>query len=94
MYTRRYSFNISLDKYNMFLYSCRNISAYAKASVLLLINEHNRVANLLRQKNVRWDAKTVFEESKRVVIAEIQHITYTQYLPLLLGEILDTVSNI
>lgn len=70
-----------------------NISAYAKAAVFLLISEHNRVANLLRQKNVRWDVETIFEESKRVIVAEIQHITYTQYLPLLLG-LWNTVSII
>lgn len=73
---------------------CWNASVYAKTAVLLLINEHNRIANLLRRKNVQWDAETVFEESKRILVAEIQHITYTQYLPLLLGEIRNTVSTV
>ncbi len=68
------------------------MSSHARTLILLLISEHNRVADALRRKNPRYDGRTIFEESKRVVVAEIEHITYTQYLPLLLGEILFTVS--
>ncbi|XKL69519.1 hypothetical protein PGB90_007288 [Kerria lacca] len=69
--------------------SCKNLNSHSKTLILLLVNEHNRIAGLLRRKNPHLDSTSVFEESRKVVIAEIQHITYTQYLPLLLGEIMN-----
>lgn len=68
------------------------MTPYGITSILLLLHEHNRVADILRKINPHWDGASVFEESRRVIIAEIQHITYTQYLPLLLGEISHPVS--
>lgn len=72
--------------------SCQSVTPHGITLILLLIHEHNRVADKLRKMNPHWDGQTVFEESRRVIIAEIQHITYTQYLPLLLGEISYPVS--
>lgn len=48
--------------------------------------EHNRIANKLAQLNSHWSDETLFQEARRVVIAEIQHITYNDWLPILLGK--------
>ncbi|XP_045767254.1 chorion peroxidase [Maniola jurtina] len=47
--------------------------------------EHNRIARALSALNSGWDEDTVFWETRRIVLAEYQHIIYNEWLPLLLG---------
>jgi peroxidase len=49
------------------------------------IREHNRVALELSKLNSRWSQEKVFQEARRIVIAEWQHIIYNEWLPLALG---------
>ena len=47
--------------------------------------EHNRLAKLLHKVQPQWDDEELFQKARLIVMAEVQVITYNEYLPLLLG---------
>ena len=51
----------------------------------LFVREHNRVAGILDSIFDDSD-ENIFQLARKVVIGEIQHITYTEFLPLLIGD--------
>lgn len=52
----------------------------------ILMREHNRIARILSDSYPDLDDETLFEESRRILVAEMQVITYREFLPILLGE--------
>ena len=51
-----------------------------------LLNEHNRIAGELARANEHWDDAKLFLEARRLVVAQIQHVTLNEYVPSILGE--------
>lgn len=50
------------------------------------LREHNRIARLLNEYNPHWTGEKIYQESRKIVGAEMQHITYQQWIPIIFGK--------
>uniref|UniRef100_V9GWQ8 Peroxidasin n=1 Tax=Craspedacusta sowerbii TaxID=128124 RepID=V9GWQ8_CRASO len=52
----------------------------------LWMREHNRIARQLRRLNPHWQGEKIYQESRKIVGAEMQVITFNEWLPKVLGD--------
>ena len=50
------------------------------------MKEHNRVAIKLKEENPSWTDERLFQNARRIVNAEWQHIVFNEFLPILMGQ--------
>lgn len=55
----------------------------------LWVREHNRIARNLATLNPGWNSDKLYHEARRIVVAELQHITYKNWIPALTGKVFD-----
>ncbi|KOC63131.1 Peroxidasin [Habropoda laboriosa] len=62
-----------------------DIRANEQVSLLAMhaiwLREHNRIARSLRDINPHWNGEKLYQQARRIVGAEMQHITYQHWMP-------------
>ena len=51
----------------------------------IFLREHNRVATALERLNQQLSQERIFQEARRIVNAEWQHIIYNEFVPIVVG---------
>lgn len=51
----------------------------------MMMRYHNKLATSLQEVNPHWDDETVYQETRHIMVALLHHITYTEFLPVVLG---------
>ena len=52
----------------------------------LFMREHNRIATKLASMNPRWSDERIYQEARKINIAQYQHIIFKEWLPIIIGE--------
>ncbi len=63
-----------------------NEQAGLAAMHTLFVREHNRLADRIATQNPEWDGEQIYQKARQLVGAQMQVITYREFLPTLLGD--------
>ncbi|MEF8722224.1 MAG: peroxidase family protein [Candidatus Accumulibacter delftensis] len=59
----------------------------------LMMREHNRLAEQIAIVNPSWDDEAIYQRARKLVGAEIQVITFNEFLPALLGDAAPSITG-
>lgn len=63
-------------------------------SQVMFVRLHNWLVFNLARSNPVWNDEILYQEARRIVIAILQHITYNEYVPILLGRNFAKLKNL
>ena len=56
--------------------------------------QHNKVAAELSRLNPSWNDEQIFQEARRFVVAQYEHIVYEEWLPIIIGKKFKTIKSL
>lgn len=68
------------------IYNILSLKVSLVAIHTIWMREHNRIAEKLKEINPHWTGEIIFNEARKIVGAQMQHITYKHWLPHILGK--------
>lgn len=60
----------------------------------LFLRFHNNIASQLQAEHPSWSDETIYQETRRIVAAVVQVITYDHFLPIVLGKVNENLKNV
>jgi peroxidase len=51
-----------------------------------MLRLHNTLCDQLKIINPTWNDERIYQEARRLLIAMYQHVTYNEFVPILLGK--------
>jgi peroxidase len=49
------------------------------------VRQHNRLAERLQSLNADWSSEQIYQETRKIVSAQMQHITFKHWFPYIFG---------
>lgn len=53
---------------------------------VVFLRLHNRLARNMAHLNPEWSDERIYQETRKIIGAILQHITYREFLPIVLGK--------
>ena len=81
------SFECPRDQSTCFIAGDIRVNEQVSLTVMhtVWVREHNRVARQLKTLNPSFDDERLYQDARRIVVAEWQQVIYEEYLPIILG---------